>query len=690
MNFKIETDATDKVIQYAADELLQYLTKYTNTTDTKDSRLKRVFQLVVDDTMEAHCYSINSASTDEVSYVSIHGGSESSVLTGVYELLGGMGIHFDINGEFSRSSFQMDAWNDRQQMFTPFCRNRGIRQHINFPMDISSYTLAEAQEYIKNLARMRMNAITFHSYTGQWHGYETEDKRVLPGNFFYGQRHAVPSYPQIAEVVGNQKDYCIPEAELLYNDNSARAKFAEQWLRELMKTAKQAGLRITFSIEFPAGETLETLVQICRNVLACYPDIDSLEWITPEGGGDGIAMTVGSLQQDLKEWFGEEVSNDLCWKELDEIPEALPGTLSNLKKAIELYGRRTEIFKDRVEVPIQIGLYVTCKHTIKMVKQVMNALIPEDVVYTFLSAHGSLAVYDNLKFVGLSPEELQRTMIYSWIEFDGNMYLQQNSSDGIEQLMQHLKETSGGESIHGVCLNHWRTAENIVTINYAAQAMVAPLPSHVFYKEYCTDLGIEDHDLLVDVLTRMAALDTFNRDNLFNIGFCYLGCWLMNKGLSWIRPWRAEDMKYSIACYERMAEDLITCRDHASTQRAAEWTQLLRNRVICSIEQIKAIQQLSRIAAFAEDDHPERLTEQQREQVLHACESALEYSRKYIETHVRMIADRGCEGTIVSYYATIPTYIDHIKQYFVYGETECSHIPVSMDQPPAPDTAYLK
>lgn len=65
-------------------------------------------------------------------------------------------------------------------------------------MDISSYSLKEAKEYIRNLARMRMNAITFHSYNGQWHPYRKDGQRVPAGHFFYGQRHSLPSRPETA------------------------------------------------------------------------------------------------------------------------------------------------------------------------------------------------------------------------------------------------------------------------------------------------------------------------------------------------------------------------------------------------------------------------------------------------------------------------------------------------------------
>ena len=64
--------------------------------------------------------------------------------------------------------------------------------------------------------------------------------------------------------------------------------------------------------------------------------------------------------------------------------------------------------------------------------------------------------------------ELQKTMLYSWVEFDGNMYVQQNSCGGIQALLEYCRRESGGASIHGICFNHWRTAENSLTLSYAA------------------------------------------------------------------------------------------------------------------------------------------------------------------------------------------------------------------------------
>ena len=65
---------------------------------------------------------------------------------------------------------------------TPVLAARGIRQHINFPMDISCYPLPEAMEYIRNLARMHHRPTFQCLASNGWyhfdqHGYQVEKTR---------------------------------------------------------------------------------------------------------------------------------------------------------------------------------------------------------------------------------------------------------------------------------------------------------------------------------------------------------------------------------------------------------------------------------------------------------------------------------------------------------------------------------
>lgn len=93
----------------------------------------------------------------------------------------------------------------------PAVTERGICQHINSAVDVSSYPLAEAREYVRNLARLRFNHITFHSYPGQWYEYRHAKARPLSGVLLRGA-------PRCAEPYGRFRGPAQP-ARLLHSRN---------------------------------------------------------------------------------------------------------------------------------------------------------------------------------------------------------------------------------------------------------------------------------------------------------------------------------------------------------------------------------------------------------------------------------------------------------------------------------------
>lgn len=678
------------VAQYAVRELRHFLEKYSCLEIVEHPRAERQICLAVDDRMSPCSSRIRGEAADDgIPIITITGADESSLLNGVYRLLGKMGIRFCLDGDSLPGRLDLCAADNLDETFHPFCRNRGIRQHINFPMDISSYSLRDAQEYIRNLARIGMNAVTFHSYTGQWHRYSGQGKDILAGNFFYGQRHLVPQEPHIREQIQNRTYFCIPEAEPILEDPLKRSKFAQEWLRQVMNTAKQAGMRITLSLELPDAP-VEPLIQMIRNALTDYPNTDVLEWISPEGGGDSYPLTQPQAVQLIQKLFGHiDGAEQICRQIPQNPPMALAGTLYSLHRALLLYQNRAKIFAGIRELPIQIGLYVTCLETLKILKPLMDRVLPSQVSRSFLPAHGATAVSNAIQSMNFSKADLQNTMLYSWGEFDGNLYLLQNGCNGIESLINLTHQISMGESIHGICLNHWRTAENIPCLMYAAQALDTPVSPRAFYLREADRLGVGDPQLFAHAMGALGELDIHNRDALFNIGFCFLGCWLNPKGLGWIRSWEPREIDNAIAAYETIQASLCRCLSGSPTAsiRGIGLLRLLINRAQCSIVHLKAIGQLKKICPIAQDESPLVLDAEQRQPIIKSCGRALEYAKQYIRLHLRQMPDRGCQGTLVSYCATIPVYIDHILQYFVYGETQCEHRPASFEDPPPPQTA---
>lgn len=194
-------------------ELRHFLNEYTTAeVSLSDVPVEKTVILGVDHALEEHWYSIQG----DGAVLRITGGNPSAVLCGVYEALGDAGIFFEATGYSVPKKFSLDVFFRTSREVHPKCRLRGIRQHINFPMDISSYPLSEAEEYIRSLARMRFNAISFHSYGGQWHSAAPGQPDSYAGHFFYGQHHPVPADPLTAGRINNRNTYCIPEAEAIF------------------------------------------------------------------------------------------------------------------------------------------------------------------------------------------------------------------------------------------------------------------------------------------------------------------------------------------------------------------------------------------------------------------------------------------------------------------------------------------
>ncbi len=131
------------------------------------------------------------------------------------------------------------------------------------------------------------------------------------------------------------------------------------------------------------------------------------------------------------------------------------------------------------------------------------------------------------------------------------------------------------------------------------------------------------------------------------------------------------------------------CLPSAVSVEARALLRLQRNRCACSVAHLNLVGELRKIGAFIEDAHPEKLSNTQKKEVIRCCARADMFSREYIQLHLQQMPDRGCEGTVVSYYVTMLSYIDHIREFFAYGETVCHHRPATLDDPPPPNTKAL-
>ena len=639
----------DSVLSFAADEISSFLgDRYAVLRSGSERRGDWTIDLVIDKRMEDFSFSVKdvpSAKPGGSLTIELRGPNPTCVLHAAYTMLEQTGLSFNGHEPIVPPEIRLEKLRGVSQTIRPVVSRRGIRQHINFVMDISSYPLDEAKAYIRNLARLRMNTITFHSYPGQWYPYSLKGGPALAGNFFYGQRHDIPDDPLIKSVVRNSQVFCIPAIEPYYDQPDEKSRRAMKWLQEVIREAKRVGLAVNFSMELREKDGDRALAS-CEFVLGRYPEIDSLELITQEDGDDSRrevefnAKTIGALRD--------------------------KGT-------------------SRGNLEYGLGIYNTTAEDLRRGFETMRRVVPPGVHLTVLPAHGARAAVKNLKAIPITADDVRRTVFYSWVEFDGLMYLQQNPVVGIGQLIEEGRRLSGGAPLYGVCWNHWRTAENRTAIGYAAAAMVdGQVPPQNFYRGYGRALGIGDLDAYGAAMAGLDEADNDARDNLFNIGFCFGGYWSLKQGLANYGRFKKERIEASIRRFEAVREGLSKCVAQTLTPAGKRYLDFLSNRISCTLLHLRAFDTMTAIQPLFLGKTPKPLTVEDRKVIGAVCAEALALETEYLKLHAGMIEDRGCEGTLVSYYYAPLLLLRQIAKTYAGAGGEAGISPKTPDAPPAP------
>ncbi len=264
--------------------------------------------LVVDRSMAKYSFEVSTLAEHPPgrTRITLRGADEACVLHALYTMLDTAGVRYDVTGVTVPDHVRLDRLHGPARLIRPAVERRGIRLHLNFAMDISSYPFGEAKAYVRNLARLRMNTLTLHSYPGQWYPASLDGGPTLAGTFFYGQRHEIPDVPFIKATVRNARVFAIPEIEPFDDQPAERSRRAIAWLRAVMAEAKRVGLSLNFSLELRDTDTARSLAT-CDAVLDQYPLIDGFEIITQEDSPrpvDEIQDNARTLDLLRKRWQG--------------------------------------------------------------------------------------------------------------------------------------------------------------------------------------------------------------------------------------------------------------------------------------------------------------------------------------------------------------------------------------------------
>lgn len=654
----------DPVIEFAAAELQRFLGSSADA---------RFFILAGDPDLPPFAFAVRV----ETDAVTLAGHDSTGVLHAIYTALEQVGWCFEITG--ARLAHPIDLSLLHSETVRPAVNWRGIRQHLNFPMDISSYPLAEALDYIRNLARLRLNHVTFHSYPDQWYAVQLSTGRMLAGGYFYGQRHDLPDHPIIRRVVRNRNTFCIPEHEPYIDDAEANSRLAIQWLQAAMEEAKLVGLRVQFSFELREQHLADSLATVDA-ILATYPHIDVLEIITQESGVWGYAAPPDDLRRLIAATFGVDALDD----------PAIAGNLRDgqhdLDRLIREIGHAIEVFtalqaSDRALPALALGVYCTVPADHAVILRLMQRYVPSSVAFAFLLDHGNRAVARNLRDLNMPRADWERAMIYSWIEFDGTMYILQNAVEGIRQLIALAQSVHGDDPVQAISFNHWRTTENRTAARYASVALLrGAVEPQTFYEEYAQSLGIDAAERYAAAMQLVDDADSQARDQLPNVGFCYVGVW-GTQGLGYFGIFKPGRLASVRGKYEAAGILLRHCSSESA--EGQRYLAFLANRVQCTVIYLQAIENAVALQPICAGKTPDQLSGDEQAQVRAICDRALAGMERYMTLHADAIEDRGCEGTLISFYHTPPVVLRRIRAEFG-GTGETVTLASSGDAPPSP------
>ena len=563
-----------------------------------------------------------------------------------------LGITFDITGPVLPDSINWAKVENTDTIVTPHVRWRGIRQHVNFSMDISAYTLPEVREYLENMVRMRFNKLTIHSYPYQWYEEDVTGETHYAGSFFYGMTHRCDKWDFLKDLCKETNDsiFCIPGAEAVFNDKAKRSEFAMNWMREVIDAAKEMGLRVQFSCEnrrFTVEQT-KKLAYILTDKYA----IDDLEFITEEMGGWNDDMPYATQQIDTAA---------ATIKALEADPE-FQGRVKNLK----------------------LGIYCVLHHRVGDLFRHAREVLPEHYI-TVLSQYASRGVAGAYPKFITNAEDLKWTELYSWVEFDGQMYIQQDHVEGIDDLLKQMDATAPDTQHHSLLFNHWRTAENRTSFRYASEAtLMRDRHQDDFYKEYAQRLGIEDTDAFLNMQHAMQELHAFNVDNHGNIGFAAIDFWQRE---SQHIDYNADAVKWSSEQFLKVGEMLTDLYDKAGTEAAKEYLGLLGNRVLCSKLYLDCIHNGTALSSVPRQKDGS-VSPANQKKINRICEKSIAGYERMLRIYSQQMPDRGCLGTIVSIWNG-PVFGMMTQNHRLGGAALDAPVSneVSLDAPPLPTFA---
>ena len=295
-------------------------------------------------------------------------------------------------------------------------------------------------------------------------------------------------------------------------------------------------------------------------------------------------------------------------------------------------------------IELKLGIYVAIPEYAKPAFHLIRKELPETEI-TIMPGHHSMVVNKNAPTSIITNEDWDHSMVYSWIEFDGMMFLQQNGISGIRDIVKQAVDNSSDHRGTAILYNHWRTAENKVTARYAAvSALYGPVDPIGFYKDYAKSYGIEDVNDFATAMADLNEADLTGMRNVRGIGFCWMGRW-RNGGN--VAGQNVEKLQTTRKSYAKVLDDLKKCAANTKRKEGRELIAFLDNRIRTTIIYMKVFEKASALNPLQKK---KSLTEQEKKEYVRISNETLALLEQYINIYATMNADRGCSGNLVSFW----------------------------------------
>jgi hypothetical protein len=292
--------------------------------------------------------------------------------------------------------------------------------------------------------------------------------------------------------------------------------------------------------------------------------------------------------------------------------------------------------------PLKIGIYVVIPEYAKAAFHIVRNYAP-DLEVAVLPGHHSFNVKNNTPNIIKNVGDWDHSIVYSWIELDGMMYIQQNGIQGIRDIVNQSVHNTTGHRGNAILYNHWRTAENKITARYAAiSGLFGAVSPELFYKEYASVNGIVSEDSFVLAMKKLGEADSIAITNVSGFAFCWKGRWKNGGSFS---AYPIEKLQAVRRAYEDVLISLRSCSVETTNEYGRSILALLDNRIRTTILYIKAFEKGDELKQF---DTSKPLSEESKTRYAQICNEMLALFDQYIHLYAQIDVDRGCVGNLVS------------------------------------------